>query len=141
MPLESNRLSVPGNNGVSNYGNGLYKKVMIDLIGGLPMPAFAIDANSKLMAFNPDMEELTGYKMEEAIKIGIATIIDPATTIKESAVMEAFKNGETVDVDRAELCPKTGKPRMVAVRLKPVIGEDGNMLAIMAASSRSMPRN
>ena len=107
------------------------KKIMNDVISTLPMPAFAIDGNFTLLAFNSDMEDLTGFKLDEAKKVGIAAIIDPATIMKEATVMDALKRGKTIDVERVEVRFKTGKPRLAAARLKPLMAEDGQILAVI----------
>jgi methyl-accepting chemotaxis protein len=109
------------------------RKTLIEVIGCCPMPAFALDENLAILAFNTGMEDLTGYKLDEAQKIGIVAIVDPATTVKQPAVIGALKKGETIDVERAEVRPKNGKPHISSVRLKPMLSEDGQMVAVIGS--------
>ena len=48
-----------------------------DVIGCCPVPALALDDNFTLLTFNAEMEALTGYKQEEAKKIGITAYHGP----------------------------------------------------------------
>ena len=107
------------------------KKMLRDVISCCPMPAFALDGNFALLAYNKGMEELTGYDLEEAKKMGINAILDPATTIKEPVVMEKLRRGEAIDIKRAEMQLKGGKPHIVSARLKPMLSEEGQMIAVV----------
>ncbi len=113
------------------------RKMIEDLIDSIPLSAFAMDGGLSLIAYNTGMENLTGYRLDEAMKMGIKAIIDLPNTPGNPAMMDSFAKGQTVDVDRAEVRPKAGKPFMISLRLKSTPGADGRTATIMAYAKQA----
>ncbi len=95
------------------------------------MPALALDDNFTILAYNAEMEALTGYNQEEATKLGIRAFIDSATTTSDKDFLDVLKTGKTIEVERGEVRHKSGKTRIITGRLSPMMDKEGKLLAVI----------
>ncbi len=108
-------------------------KMLREIIGCLVVPVFALKNDLSIIAINQEMEDLTGYNMEEARGKDISEIIDSPMARKQKVMLEVLSAGNTYTIEKTEVFNKSGKTSTVKASLKPMFGEDGQFLAVIGS--------
>jgi PAS domain S-box-containing protein len=83
------------------------------------------DADQKIILVNPRMSELTGYSVDELMKINFAQLVPADEFINHSAKMQERKKGISGVYER-KLLRKDGETIWVLVSATPIIDKGGN---------------
>ncbi len=108
-------------------------KMLKDFIGCLDVPIFALKDDLSIIAFNQEMEDLTGYNMEEARGKDISEIIDSLSARKQKVMVGTLSAGNAYMIEKTEVFNKSGKSSTVKVSLKPMFGEDRQFQAVIGS--------